>query len=178
MSLADMLLLKPPPFGCDGGWSSVVPFTVVVPPPLSETTTCPEVRGRRSAVPEGSGNVVRSIMRKRSRKMSKPVVLVKRRRTEIVPNVELFGGSEVKSRTRLGDALAATPGSISPTLSAGPALRWPGLLWPSGPGAPSRCPPPALVPLVSTNTKSAALLFVSCESPAPAPVDGTLRYQL
>ena len=32
----------------------------------------------------------------------------------------------------------------------------------SGPGAPSRWPAPALVPLVSTNIKSAALLSVSC----------------
>src|SRR5215470_1587331 len=42
---APMLLLKPPPFGCEGGCSSVVPLTVVTPPPLNGTTIAPEVRG-------------------------------------------------------------------------------------------------------------------------------------
>ena len=32
----------------------------------------------------------------------------------------------------------------------------------SGPGAPSRWPAPALMPLASTNMKSLALLLVSC----------------
>src|SRR5687768_14741788 len=173
-----MLLLNPPPFGCDGGCSRVVPLTVAVPPPLNGTTTVPDVRGRRSAVPEGTGNVVRSIMRKRMRLIPEPVELVKRRRTEIVPNVELFAGSEVKSRTKFGDASSATPGSTNPIPIDGPVLTWPGLREFSGPGAPRRCPPPALVPFVSTNLKSAALSPVSCGKPAPAPNEGTLRYQL
>ncbi len=41
------------------------------------------------------------------------------------------------------------------------ALRWMGDERFSGPGAPRRWPAPALVPLVSTKMKSAALLFVS-----------------
>src|SRR5262245_21881265 len=120
---ADILLLKPPPFGCDGGCSNVVPWTVVVPPPLSETTMLPEVRGRKSAVPDGAGNVVRSMMRTRMRVMLPPVELVKRLRTEIVPNVELLAGSEVKSRTMLGDTLVPAPESTNPTPIEGPMVR-------------------------------------------------------
>ena len=58
-ALVDMLLLNPPPFVCVGGCSSVVPRTVTLPPPLNETTTEPDDRARRSAVPTGAGNVVK-----------------------------------------------------------------------------------------------------------------------
>src|ERR1044071_6716314 len=59
--------LKPPPFGCEGGCSRVVPFTetLEVPEPhggrSTVTATVVDVRGRRSAIPEGAGNVVRSM---------------------------------------------------------------------------------------------------------------------
>src|SRR5262252_6631629 len=65
--------LKPPPFGWLGGCSSVVPctLTLLVPEPhggrSTVTTTVVEVRGRKSAMPLGAGNVVRSITRKRKR---------------------------------------------------------------------------------------------------------------
>src|SRR5262244_2535173 len=103
--------LKPPPFGCDGGCSSVVALTVMllVPEPhggrSTVTTTDVEVRGRRSAMPEGAGNVVRSTTRNRSLVTLPPVLLTTVRRISSVPKVELFGGSEVKSRTRFGGAL-------------------------------------------------------------------------
>ena len=97
--VADILLLNPPPFGCVGGCSSVVPRTLVVPPPLNETTTEPDDRGRRSAVQLGAGNVVRSMMRKRSRLMAAPVEFVRRRRISTVPSVELLAGSALVLRT-------------------------------------------------------------------------------
>ncbi len=65
----DIEELNPPPFGCDGGCSRVVPCTVTLLVPLPHggrstvTTTAVEVRGRRSAMPLGAGNVVRSITR-------------------------------------------------------------------------------------------------------------------
>src|SRR6476661_7004043 len=106
--------LKPPPFGCDGGCSSVVPWTVTLLVPLPQggrstvTTTAVEVRGRRSAMPLGAGNVVRSITRQRKRVTLPPVLLTTVLRISSVPKVELLGGSEVKSRTRFGgDAAAA-----------------------------------------------------------------------
>src|ERR1043166_6052315 len=98
--------LKPPPFGCDGGCSSVVPCTVTLLVPVPQggrstvTTTEVDVRGRRSAMPLGAGKVVRSTIRKRRRVTFPPVLLTTVRRTSKVPNAELFGGSEVKSRTR------------------------------------------------------------------------------
>src|ERR1043165_5419854 len=70
---ADIDELKPPPFGCDGGCSSVVPLTVTLLVPLPHggrstvTTTAVDVRGRKSAMPLGAGNVVTSITRKRKR---------------------------------------------------------------------------------------------------------------
>src|SRR5262245_23489972 len=72
------------------------------------TTTAVEVLGRRSAMPDGAGNVVRSMTRKRRRVTLPPVLFVIVRRMSSVPNVELFGGSLVKSRTRLGGAAEAT----------------------------------------------------------------------
>src|SRR3712207_5383185 len=112
--------LKPPPFGCDGGCSSVVPWTVTfdVPEPQGArstvTTTAVEVRGRRSAMPEGAGKVVRSLTRKRMRVTLPPVLFVTVRRMSSVPKVELLAGSEVKSLTRLGGEDAATQGSSRP----------------------------------------------------------------
>src|SRR6185369_10329817 len=75
------VLLKPPPFGCGGGCSRVVPWTVTVQrgtagAPVAAhvtgslmpaTTIETEVRGRISANPDGAGKVVRSTIRKRSR---------------------------------------------------------------------------------------------------------------
>src|SRR5688572_27361718 len=104
--------LKPPPLGWDGGCSRVVPCTVtlLVPEPQGArstvTTTAVEVRGRRSAMPEGAGKVVKSVMRQRRRVTFPPVLLVTVRRMSRVPKVELFAGSEVKSRTRFGGAAA------------------------------------------------------------------------
>ena len=66
-----------------------------------------DVRGRQSAVPLGAGNVSTSVTRNRSRVMFAPVLLVQVRLTESVPNVELFGGSEVKSRAKLTHWISA-----------------------------------------------------------------------
>src|SRR5258705_10670104 len=96
---AFMLLLKPPPFGCDGGCSSVVPCTVAVqggvagapvaahvPASLMPATaTDPEVRGLRSAKPDGAGNVVTSITRKRQRVTLPPVLFTILLRILMVP---------------------------------------------------------------------------------------------
>src|SRR5262245_42078675 len=135
-------LLKPPPFGCEGGCSSVVPLTetFMVPEPhggrSTVTTTVVDVRGRRSAIPDGAGNVVRSMIRNRSRVTLPPVLLTTVRRMSNVPKVELFGGSLVKSRTRFGGDAAAT--HTSNRLTAKLALRSIGLDMFSGPGAPNR----------------------------------------
>src|SRR5215813_10312850 len=105
---ADIDELKPPPFGCEAGCSRVVPFTLTldVPEPhggrSTVTTTVVELRGRRSAIPEGAGNVVKSTTRNRSLVTLPPVLLTTVRRISSVPKVELFGGSDVKSRTRFG----------------------------------------------------------------------------
>src|SRR5690242_4657312 len=166
---ADIDELKPPPFGCEGGCSRVVPFTVTfdVPEPhggrSTVTTTAFEVRGRRSAIPEGAGKVVRSTTLNRSRVTLPPVLFVTVIRRSSVPKVELFGGSDVKSRTRFGGD--ADPTQVSKLVTAKEALRSIGLERFSGPGAPRRCPAPALVAFVSTKTKSAALLFVSFRFP-------------
>src|SRR6185369_3109193 len=166
---ADSDELKPPPFGCDGGCSSVVPLTVTLLVPLPHggrstvTTTFVEVRGRKSAIPLGAGNVVRSTTRKRNRVTLPPVLLTMVRRTSSVPNVEFCGGFDVKSRTRFGGDAAAT--QVSSRFTANEALRSIGELRFSGPGAPRRCPAPADVAFVSTKTKSAALLLVSLRFP-------------
>src|SRR5437762_10889089 len=84
---ADIEELNPPPFGCDGGCSSVVPCTVTLLVPLPHggrstvTTTAVEVLGRKSAMPLGAGNVVRSTTRKRKRVTLPPVLLTTVRRT-------------------------------------------------------------------------------------------------
>src|SRR5262249_18052469 len=119
--------LKPPPFGCDGGCSSVVPFTLMLLEPLPHggrstvTTTVVEVRGRKSAIPLGAGKVVRSITRHRMRVTFPPVLLVTVLRISNVPKVELLGGSEVKSRTRFGGV--AAPTHVSSRFTAKDALR-------------------------------------------------------
>src|ERR1044072_1277108 len=161
--------LKPPPFGCDGGCSSVVPWTVTLLVPLPQggrstvTTTAVEVRGRKSAMPLGAGKVVISITRHRTRVTFPPVLLTTVLRISKVPKVELFAGSEVKSRTRFGGEAGAT--HMSRRFTANDALRRIGELSFSAPGAPRRWPAPADVPLVSTKTKSAALLLVSLRFP-------------
>src|ERR1044072_6634110 len=162
--------LKPPPFGCDGGCSSVVPLTVTLLVPLPHggrstvTTIALEICGRKSAMPLGVGNVVRSNTRKRIRVTFPPVLFTIVLRMSNVPKVELLGGSEVKSRTRFAGDAGAT--QTSRRFAAKEALRSIGELRFSGPGAPRRWPAPADVPLVSTNTKSAALLFVSLRFPS------------
>src|SRR5688500_13813425 len=124
---ADMDELKPPPFGCDGGCSSVVPWTVTLLVPLPQggrstvTTTAVEVLGRKSAMPLGAGNVVRSTTRKRKRVTFPPVLLTTVLRISNVPNVELLAGSEVKSRTRFGGD--AAPTQISSRFTANEAFR-------------------------------------------------------
>src|ERR1041385_3966672 len=124
---ADIDELKPPPFGCDGGCSSVVPFTVTLLVPLphggrsTATTTAVDVRGRKSAMPLGAGNVVRSITRKRKRVTFPPVLFTTVRRMSNVPKVELLGGSDVKSRTRFGGDAAAA--HTSSRLTAKDAFR-------------------------------------------------------
>src|SRR5215471_14138327 len=158
-------LLKPPPLGWLGGCSSVDPCTVMFDVPLPHggrstvTTTDVDVLGRRSANPDAAGNVSRSMIRKRSRVTLPPVLFVNVRRMSSVPNVELFAGSLVKSRTRLGGLPDAT--HVSRSTPGMLLLRSTGDARFSGPGAPRRWPAPAEVPLVSTKMKSTALLSVS-----------------
>src|SRR5215204_4795919 len=122
--------LNPPPLGWLGGCSSVVPCTVTfdVPEPhgalSTVTTTAVEVRGRRSAMPDGAGKVVMSMMRQRSRVTFAPVMFVTVRRMSSVPKVELLAGSLVKSRTRFGGEVVEMHGSSGST--AKEALRWMG----------------------------------------------------
>src|SRR6266566_9445140 len=98
------------------------------------TTTAKDVRGRRSAMPEGAGKVVMSMTWNRSRVTFAPVLLVTLLRIVSVPNVELLGGSEVKSRTRFGAvALLTVASSRKPGMVL---LRWIGEERFSGPGAP------------------------------------------
>src|SRR5262245_47030944 len=139
---ADIEELKPPPFGCDGGCSRVVPLTLTLLVPLPHggrstvTTTVVEVRGRKSAMPLGAGNVVRSTIRKRKRVTFPPVLFTMVLRISNVPTVELLGGSDVKSRMRFGGEAGAT--QTSSRFTANDALRSIGELRFSGPGAPRR----------------------------------------
>src|ERR1044071_7650332 len=96
---------------CAGGVSSVRPLTVTkqgAGPPqvagsLTETFNVSiDVRNRRSAIPDGGGNVVKLITRNRNRVIGPPVLFTTRFRIVSVPKVELFPGSAVKSRTRFG----------------------------------------------------------------------------
>src|SRR5688572_23684662 len=74
--------LNPPPLGCPGGCSKIVPWTVtlLVPDPhgarSTVTTTAVEVLGLRSAIPDGAGNVVRSTTFQRTRVTLPPVLFV------------------------------------------------------------------------------------------------------
>src|SRR6185369_6810193 len=135
---ADIDELNPPPFGCDGGCSSVVPLTVTLLVPLPHggrstvTTTDVDVRGRKSAMPLGAGNVVISITRKRNRVTLPPVLFMTVLRMSNVPNVELLTGLDVKSRTRLGGD--AGPTQMSSKSTPKDAFRWIGELRFSGPG--------------------------------------------
>src|SRR5215831_18735959 len=167
--------LNPPPFGCPVfgapvACSRVVPCTVIllVPEPQggrsTVTTTSVEVLGRRSAIPLAAGNVAMFSNRKRKRVRLPPVLFVYVRRRSMVPNVLLFGASEVLSRTLFGAAPATE--QVSSRVRGVPVPVKTGALKFSGPGAPSRCPSPAEVPFVSTNIKSAALLSVSCRNPS------------
>ena len=122
---ADQLLLKAPPLGCDGGVSTDVPCTVAVQGGvagapvaahvalslMAATTTALEVRCLKSAIPDGAGKVVMSIIRKRNRVTAAPVLFTNLLRIERVPKVELFGPSPVKSRTRFGGLLLVTVAS-------------------------------------------------------------------
>src|SRR5262245_4960022 len=121
--------LKAVPFGDDGGCSRVKPWAVVVQggvaglpvarhvpaSPIPATTTATDVRARKSAKPDGAGNVVWSIIRKRNLVTLPPVLFTIRRRNDRVPNVELFGGSLVKSRTRFGGLALETVESNNST---------------------------------------------------------------
>src|SRR5689334_13780051 len=124
---ADIDELNPPPFGCDGGCSSAVPLTVTLLVPLPQggrstvTTTAVDVRGRKSAMPLGAGNVVRSTTRKRKRVTFPPVLLTMVLRISSVPKVEFWTGTEVKSLTRFGGD--AGPTHVSSKVTAKDAYR-------------------------------------------------------
>ena len=130
----DSVELKPPPFGCDGGCSSVVPSTITMLVPLPQggrstvAVTEADDRGRKSAMPEGAGKVVRSTTRKRRRVILPPLSFLKVKRRSSVPNVELFGGSLVKSRTMFGGAILSTQVSRPVLVKESPlvviALDW------------------------------------------------------
>ena len=109
-----------------------------------------------------------STIRNRNRLMGTPVVLVNVRRTSYVPKVEFWEGTEVKSRTTFGGSWRRSHVSSLDAVRAKPS-REVGEVRFSGPGAPSRCPAPALVPLVSTKTKSAALSLLSCTCAVVGP---------
>ena len=108
---ADRVELSPPPLGCAGGSSSVVPWTVTVPIPGPVTDPEVEVIARRSAVAGGTGTPVISTIRNRSRVTCPAVVLVNFLRKTNVPSVEVAGGPGVVSRNRLGLTVDATVGS-------------------------------------------------------------------
>src|ERR1044072_8357171 len=158
----DQVELNAPPFACDGGSSNVVPCTLtvqgVVATPLDarqvaaslipETTTSDDVRARRSAIPEGAGNVLTSMSLYRNLVTAPPVLFTTRRRKSMVPKVKLFAGSLVKSRARFGERAADT---VESNIKNGNcAVRWIGDDRFCGPGAPRRCPAPELIPFVST----------------------------
>src|ERR1700741_4440031 len=91
-------------------------------------------------MPLGAGKVVRSSTRHRMRVTFPPVLLVTVLRISRVPNVELLGGSEVKSRTRFGGD--AGPTQISNRSTAKKQFRPTGNLSFTGPGAPGAGPHP------------------------------------
>src|SRR5262245_12349052 len=112
-------------------------------------------------------NEVMSTTRYRRATTGSPVLLVNRRRILSVPNVPLL--TDVKSRTRFGAADGAFSGSMIATPNV--EFFWIGALVVvyavivgarSGPGAPRMDDTPfSTAPVVSTSTKSAALLLVS-----------------
>jgi hypothetical protein len=134
--------LKSTPLGCDGGCSSVVPLTVTLLVPLPHggrstvTTTDVEVRGRKSAMPLGAGNVVRIDYAKSQARYVASGVIHDRSANVQRSESGVVGGSEVKSRTRFGGDAAAT--QISSRFTANEAFRSIGELRFSGPGAPRR----------------------------------------
>ena len=85
-----------------GGAAGEPVATHVLKSVIPATTTANEVRGLRSAIPLGAGNVEISMTLARKRVTGPPVAFTTRLRNESVPNVELLGGSLVKSRTRFG----------------------------------------------------------------------------
>ena len=107
------LLLNPPPKGCAGGVSSVVPTTVmlqgVVAKPaavhvaasLTLTVTLLELNNLRSATPPDTKAVLMSTTRMRNLVTGAPVLFWKRRLIDIVP-AAAFGPMAVVSRTRFG----------------------------------------------------------------------------
>src|SRR5688500_12129084 len=136
------VLSQPPPSACVGGCSNVVPCTVTFDVPLPHgarstvTTTDVDVLVLTSATAViVVGIVEMSMTWKRSRVTLPPLLFVSVRRMSNVPNVELFAGSLVWSRTRLGGVAAPTQGSSK----AWPkdALRWIGEDRFSGEGAPN-----------------------------------------
>ena len=102
-----------------------------------------------------------STTRKRSRVMGTPVVLVNLRRSSSVPNVEFCEGTLVRSLTMLGGSVIGKQLSNLLVFRVASPSRTIGDVSFCGPGAPSRWPAPALVPLVSRKMKSAALLLLS-----------------
>src|SRR5687767_10467425 len=179
---ADKVEFQPPPLGCAGGVSNVVPRIVTVHGTAGEpgsaaqvaessmpvAVVSDDVRARRSAVPGGAGKVVTSTIRKRSRVTLAPVLLTNLSRIDIVPNVELLGGSVESSRTRLGTCeLAFVVSNSKPPIEL---LRLIGDPKFSGPGAPRSWPSPVVAPVVLTPIKSATLSPVSFGKPPVARV--------
>ena len=168
------LPLKPEPFGCAGGVSRVVPWTVTVQggvtgapvaaqvaaSSMPATTTEADVRGRISATPDGAGNVVRSTTRKRRRVTLPPVLLTNATPQRDRPERGVVRGiaGEVADPVRRRRSWRPWRRSAR---SAKVLLRWIGDDRFCGPGAPRRWPAPAEVPLVSTKMKLVALLSVS-----------------
>src|SRR5678816_3201670 len=167
---ADRLPFIPPPIGCVGGCSNVVPCTVIVQGVVGEpfaakhvagslmplTITEEDVIARTSAIPGGTGAELISTMRKRNRVIGAPVLLTNRRLTDSVPLAPF--GTGVKSRPRLGvppagavESMSAVPSEFS---SRGEARF-------SGPGAPNLWPAGVFVASVSAKRKSVKLLFLS-----------------
>ena len=136
-----------------GGVTGAPVAAQVAPSLMPPTTTDTEVRGRKSANPDGAGKVVMSITLNRNRVIEPPVLFTHLRRMLSVPKVELLAGSLVKSRTRWGEFELATVASSRFTVTV--ELRLIGDDRLSGPGAHNLWPAPAEVPLVSTKMKSA-----------------------
>src|SRR5687768_13096326 len=144
------VLFHPPPNGCVGGTSKVVPSTVTVqgvvispdavqvPASVEVAITSAEVRALTSAIPtDGTISVLMSTIRKRKRVTGAPVLFTNRRLIESVPLVPFVTG--VRLRTRFGGAGAPIFESINNAVIA-LLLRSLGLTKFSGPGDPRRWP--------------------------------------